>query len=166
MSVTDIVYKSKLLSQAYCLVSQLRTPGFRKEVERRAKLDLFDYKGIAQPLPKCYYEINTDNNCFGIGWSLRQYAGLKKSYCNALVEHGYFFGTYVQEVEKITFTKKLLTFGEVRKEHIEAVVNDKDIYPIGPYIHYAPDYYDEAKIAEEQKRLGNVTSIFQSFGNG
>lgn len=162
MSITNTIYSSKMLCWLYCKVSQLRYLGFKQEVERRSRLDLFDYKGIAKPLPKCYFEINTDNNCFGIGWSLRQYAGVKKSYCNALVEHGYFFGTYVQEVEKKTFTKNLLTFGDVRKAHIEAVVKDKDVYPIGPYIHYAPDYYDEERFAEEKKRLGRTLLVFFS----
>ena len=162
MSITNTIYSSKLLCWLYCKVSQLRYTGFKQEVERRSKLDLFDYKGIAQPLPKCYYEINTDNNCFGIGWSLRQYSGVKRNYCNALVEHGYFFGTYVQEVEKITFAKKLLTFGDVRKAHIEAVVKGKDVYSIGPYIHYAPDYYDDVRFAEEKKRLGKTLLVFFS----
>lgn len=158
----SFVYSSKILSLCYCLVSQLRYPSFKKEVERRSKLDIFNYQGIAQPLPKCYYEICTDNNCFGIGYSLREYIGSKKSYINALVEHGYFFGTYVQEVEKITFAKKLMTFSEVRKAHIEAVVKNKVVYPIGPYIHYAPDYYDEAKFAEVKKRLGRTLLVFFS----
>lgn len=162
MIISSTIYSSKPLCWLYCKVSQLRYLGFKNEVERRAKYDLFDYKGIAQPLPKCYYEINTDNNCFGIGWSLRQYAGSKRSYCNALVEHGYFFGTYVQEVEKITFTKKLLTFGDVRKNHIEAVVKDKEVYQIGPYVHYAPDYYDDVRFAEEKKRLGRTLLVFFS----
>lgn len=165
MNIYSIVYSSKMLCWLYCKVSQLRFPDFRKEVERRSKLDLFDYKEIAQPLPKCYYEINTDNNCYGIGWSLRQYAGSKRSYCNALVEHGYFFGTYVQEVEKITFTKKLLTFGDVRKNHIEAVVKDKKVYQIGPYIHYAPDYYDDVRFAEEKKHLGRTLLVFFSHSD-
>lgn len=162
MRVSDIVYKSKLLSRAYCIISQLRAPGFKTEVERRSKMNLFDYKGIARSLPKCYFEINTDNNCFGIGWSLRQYAGVKRNYCNALVEHGYFFGTYVQEVEKITFAKRVLTFGDVRKAHIEAVVNNKDVYPIGPYIHYAPDYYNEANLEKTKKKLGRTLLVFFS----
>ncbi len=162
MSVQNTIYGSKSLCWLYCKLSQIRYSDFKKEVERRAKLDLFDYKEIAQPLPKCYYEINTDNNCFGIGYSLRQYAGLNRNYCNALVEHGYFFGTYVQEMEKITFAKRLLTFGDVRKKHIEAVVNDKDVYPIGPYIHYAPDYYDETRFAEEKKKLGRTLLVFFS----
>ncbi|MDD3860861.1 MAG: hypothetical protein PHW83_11735 [Bacteroidales bacterium] len=140
----------------------MRYPGFKQEVERRAKLDLFDYKEIAQPLPKCYYEINTDNNCFGIGYSLRQYAGVKKEFCNAMVEHGYFFGTYVQEQEKITFAKRILTFGDVRKMHIEAVVKDKEVCQIGPYIHYAPDYYDESRLTKEKKRIGRTLLVFFS----
>lgn len=158
----SFVYKSKYLSQVYCLVSQLRAPGFKKEVERRAKLDLFDYNQIAQPLPKCYYEICTDNNCFGIGWSLRQYVGVKRSFCNALVEHGYFFGTYVSEQEKLTYAKKILTFGDVRKKHIEAIIKDKEVYPIGPYIHYAPEYYDEKHFAEEKAKLGKTLLVFFS----
>ena len=69
MSLASTIYKSKLLSALYCKVSQVRAPGFKKEVNRRATLDIFDYQGIAQPLPKCYHELLTDNNCFGIGWS-------------------------------------------------------------------------------------------------
>lgn len=158
----DFVYKNKFLCQLYCWASQIRYHGFKCEVERRAKLDIFDYKEIAQFLPKCYYEPLTDNNCFGIGWSIRQYVGSKKTYINALAEHGYFFGTYVQDMEKITYAHKLLTFGDVRKEHIEAVIKDKEICPIGPYVHYAPDYYDEKRFAEEKAKLGKTLLVFFS----
>ncbi len=150
------------MSLAYCWMSQVRYPSFKQEVERRAKLNLFDYKEIAQPLPKCYYEPCTDNNSFGIGWSIRHYVESNKKYINALVEHGYFFGTYVQDVEKITFAKKLLTFSDVRKTHIEAVVKEKEVYQIGPYVHYAPDYYDEARFDDEKKRLGRTLLVFFS----
>ena len=156
------VYSSKILSWIYCSISQLRNPGFKKEVERRAKLDIFDYKSIAQPLPKCYDEILTDNNNFGIGWSIRRFADSNKKSINCLVEHGYFFGTYVQELEKVTFANKLLTFGDVRKHHIEDVIKDKEVIPIGPYVHYAPDYYDEKKFAEVKKELGRTLLVFFS----
>ena len=162
MSLANNVYKSKFLSALYCKLSQLRNPGFEKEVERRAKLDIFDYKSIAQPLPKCYCELCTDNNCFGIGWSFRQYIGSNKKYINVLVEHGYFWGTYVQEMEKVTYAKKLLTFGDVRKKHIEALIDDKQVIPIGPYIYYAPDYYDEQRFLEEKEKLGKTLLVFFS----
>ena len=162
MGLQEVVYKSKNLSRLYCMVSQIRSMGFKNEIERRSRLNLFDYKQIAQPLPKCYYEILTDNNCFGIGWSLRQYAGSKKQYINALVEHGYFFGSYVQEMEKITYAKKILTFGNIRKSHIEDIIRNKDVYPIGPYVYYAPDYYDEERFLEEKKKLGKTLLVFFS----
>ena len=162
MKLSNTVYGSKLLSLLYCKISQFRASGYKEEVERRAKLDIFDYRGIAQPLPKCYYEPLTDNNCFGIGWSIRQYVGSKKSYINALAEHGYFFGTYVQEMEKISYAKKLITFSDVRKEHIEAVIKDKEVYPIGPYIHYAPDYYDDRKFVKVKNELGRTLLVFFS----
>lgn len=156
------IYSSKLLCRLYCKVSQLRFGGFKKEVERRANFGIFDYKNIAQPLPKCYFEPLTDNNCFGIGWCLRQYIGSKKDYINALVEHGYFWGSYVQEMEKVTYAKKLLTFGDVRKKHIEALVKDKQVIPIGPYIYYAPDYYDEHRFMKEKEKLGKTLLVFFS----
>lgn len=162
MSLQQTVYKSKFLSKLYCKFSQLRAAGFNEEVEKRAKLDIFDYKNVAQPLPKCYYEPLTDNNCFGIGWSLRQYIGSKKDYINSLVEHGYFWGAYVQEMEKVTYAKKILTFGDVRKDHIKSVIKDKEVIPIGPYIHYAPDYYDENRYSEEKIKLGKTLLVFFS----
>jgi len=162
MNISNIVYSSKLLSLLYCKLSQMRNSGFKKEVERRAKLDIFNYKEIAQPLPKCYYEPLTDNNCFGIGWCIRQYVGSKNKYIKAFAEHGYFFGTYVQEAEKITWAKKLLTFSDVRKQHIDAVVKGKEIIPIGPYIHYAPDYYDEKRFKEVKAKLGRTLLVFFS----
>lgn len=162
MSLSQIIYKSKPLSWLYCKLSQLRAPGFKSEVERRAKLDLFDYKEIAQPLPKCYYELLTDNNCFGIGWCIRHYIGSGKDYLDAMVEHGYFFGVYVSELEKATYAKKIFTFGDVRRNHIKAVIPEKEIYQIGPYIHYAPDYYDENKFSEVKKRLGRTLLVFFS----
>lgn len=162
MNVQQEVYKIKPLSWLYCRMSQLRYPYFKKEVERRAKLDILDYKEIAQPLPKCYYELLTDNNNFGIGWSIRHYMGSTKSYINALVEHGYFFGTYVQESEKNTFSNKLLTFGDVRKKHIEEVIKNKEVIPIGPYVHYAPDYYDENRFEQVKNELGRTLLVFFS----
>lgn len=162
MNIANIIYSNKNLSRLYCKISQLRFPNFEKEVERRAKLDIFDYKDIAQPLPKCYFELCTDNNCFGIGYCIRQYMGSKQRFIDALAEHGYFFGSYVQEMEKVSFTKKLLTFGDIRKKHIEAKVDGKDVICIGPYIHYAAPYYDHERFQKEKNKLGKMLLVFFS----
>jgi hypothetical protein len=131
-------------------------------VERRCSYDIFDYKRIAQPLPKYFEEIVTDNNCFGMGRVLRQYAGIKSSYINSIVEHGYFWGEYVPELEKITFAKQILTFGDIRKQQIETQIKNKKIIPIGPYIHYAPYFYNEDKTKELKKKFGKTLLVFFS----
>lgn len=160
--MNDIVYKSKLLSTIACAVTRMINKGFLQEVEYRGNLDIFDYKGIAKPLPKYFEEILTDNNCFGMGRTLRKYAGIKTNHINSIIEHGYFFGEYVPIQEQITFAKQILTFGDIRKTHLEAKIKDKRITPIGPYIHYAPLFYDKEEYDRLKEMLGKVLLVFFS----
>jgi len=160
--MNESIYSSKTLSYFACLLTRILHPDYQKEVKKRGELDLFDYKGVANPLPKYFEEILTDNNCFGMGRALRQYANIKANYINSFVEHGYFFGDYVQQMEKITFAKQILTFGEIRKKHIEKQINDKKIIPIGPYIHYASYFCNEEEMANLKKKLGRTLLVFFS----
>lgn len=158
----DTIYSSKLLSSVACWATRLLHRDFPREIEKRSKLNLFDYKGIAQPLPKYYQEILTDNNSFGIGYWLRKYSNINANHINSFVEHGYFWGEYASTQEQQTFAKQILTFGEVRKKHIEAKIKDKTVIPIGPYIHYASDFYDKEKTAQLKDKLGRVLLVFFS----
>ena len=158
--LVKVINSSKILSSLFCLILRIKNRYYVKEVSQRASADIFDYHSIARPLPKYYSEILTDNNCFGIGYSLRQYAGIRKSYCDALIEHGYFFGDYVSDQEKITFAKQILTFGDIRVQHLREKAGIDNAVAIGPYIHYAKPYYDEVKMLEEKKRLGKVLLVF------
>ena len=160
--MNDIIYKSRFLSALACFITRVRYRNFNKEVEKRASCDIFDYKRIAQPLPKYFEEILTDNNCFGMGRNLRIYSGVKNHYITSFVEHGYFFGKYVPRQETITFAKQILTFGDIRKETLESQVKNKRIIPIGPYIHYAPLFYNEVKMTELKKKLGRTLLVFFS----
>ena len=160
--MNDIIYKSRFLSTLACFFTRVRYQNFNKEVEYRVSCDIFDYKRIAQPLPKHFEEILTDNNCFGMGRNLRIYSGIKNHFITSFVEHGYFFGKYVPKQEKITFAKQILTFGDIRKKTLENQVKNKKIIPIGPYIHYAPFLYNEVKMAELKKRLGKTLLVFFS----
>lgn len=158
--IINIIYSSKLLSSLFCFILRIKNKDSVKEINYRSKLNLFDYKNIAQPLSKYYQEILTDNNCFGIGYNLRQYAGVNRSYCNALIEHGYFFGDYISDQEKITFAKRILTFGDMRIKHLRENAGIENAIPIGPYIHYAQPYYDERRMKEEKELLGRVLLVF------
>ncbi|AVM52294.1 hypothetical protein [Bacteroides zoogleoformans] len=123
---------------------------------------MFDYKQLSKPLPKYFNEIITDNNCFGIGYSIRKYCSWKKSYIKALVEHGYFFGSYVSSQETMTFANTILTFGEVRVKHIQNHIEKKKAIPIGPYIHYANQYLTELEFGNIKKMLGRTLLVFFS----
>lgn len=160
--MNDIIYKSRFLSTLACFLTRVRYRNFNKVVENRASCDIFDYKRIAQPLPKYFEEILTDNNCFGMGRALRQYAGVKTRYLSSIIEHGYFWGEYVPHQEKITFARQILTFGDIRKKHIEAQIKDKIVVPIGPYIHYTSVFYNEEEMARLKKKLGRVLLVFFS----
>lgn len=160
MTFTQIIYKNKFLCYLYCFVSRIKYHSFFREVGFRSKLDIFDYKNIAKPLPKCYREICTDNNCFGIGYSLRKYAGYQKSYVNGWIEHGYFFADVISSLAAISFTNNVITFGNHREEVNKMLLPQKKCYKIGPYVHYAEDYITEDKFIELKKELGRVLLVF------
>lgn len=158
--MAEFVYKSKLLCDLYCKWSRISNQGFKKEVLRRSGLDLFDYKGISQPLPKVYYEICTDNNCFGIGYSIRQYAGYNKPYINGWIEHGYFYADAISDLAAISFTNNILTFGSHRESVNHKLLPQKSCFKIGPYVHYAKDYVSEDVFIQIKKKLGRVLLVF------
>ena len=158
--MAEFVYKSKLLCDLYCRWSRISNRGFKKEILRRKKMDLFDYKGVSQPLPKVYYEICTDNNCFGIGHSIRQYAGYKKPFINGWIEHGYFYADAISNLAAISFTNNILTFGNHREWVNHKLLPQKTCFKIGPYVHYAQDYVSEEKFLQIKKKLGKVLLVF------
>lgn len=158
--MAEFVYKSKLLCDLYCKWSRVSHLGFKNEVLRRNALDIFDYKGISQPLPKVYYEICTDNNCFGIGYSIRQYAGYKKPFINGWIEHGYFYADAISDLAGISFTNNILTFGGHRELVNNKLLPQKKCFKIGPYVHYANDYVNEDEFIKIKKKLGKVLLVF------
>lgn len=164
MNISNFVLSSKFLSKLACFVYRSKSSGYDELMDKRKNLDIFDYPNIAKPLPKHYDEICADNNCFGIGYSIRQYAGWKKKYMNQFVEHGYFFGSYVSLQEIHSFSKTILTFGDVRKKHIESQMN-KTAIPIGPYICYAAPYYNKEQFEAAKKGLGRTLLVFFSHAS-
>ena len=158
--MAEFVYKSRLLCDLYCRWSRLSNPGFTNEVLRRRALNIFDYKGISQPLPKVYNEICTDNNCFGIGYSIRQYAEYDKPYIKGWIEHGYFYADTISDLAAISFTNNIITFGSHREHINNILLPQKRCFKIGPYVHYAKDYVSEEEYEQMKKSLGKVLLVF------
>lgn len=160
MNIKQLFYKLKPLTQTVCFATRLLHPHFSKEIEKRRRLDLFDYVNTGCPLPKCFNELCTDNENFGIGFSIRKYASYNKPYINAWIEHGYFWADEVSELAAMSFANSIFTFGQHRVDVNHAKISQKTVYAIGPYIHYADDYLDYDDFSALKDRLGRTLLVY------
>lgn len=156
---------NKLLFTFVCFLFRIfNKKRFFLEVDKRKRYSIFNYKEIAKPLP--YYPYNTivDNNIYGLSFVLNKYIGVNafKS-INYFFEHGYFFGNYVSRNSNIYNNKGVITFGNRRKLTIQSSnISVKNIYPIGPFIHYAYPILDETSIEKIKNKLKKTLLVFPS----
>ena len=136
---------------------------FDRIIEERKLLSVFNYVELAESIPYAPREIVIDNNLYGIAHALKKYANLdvKKS-LNGYIEHGIFFGNLVREDEKIYPLKNVITYGAMRVKHLKASGINKDILPIGPFIHYAVPLLEGEEFYKLKKELGRVLLVFPS----
>lgn len=127
----------------------------------RTGADLVDWRATMGFSFECSREVYRGNTFYGIGRSLRDYAGAHTS-VKACVEHGVYFGNYTnpQELEG-SGLPCLLTFGTSRLAHVRAVSNTP-VGLIGPYIAYASDYLTDEKLRELRANLGRVMLVYPS----
>ena len=122
--------------------------------------ELFDYKKIIGG--KRYFYCNDlyyGNALYGQSVILKQYSSFQ-SKINACIEHGVYFGDYVNCDEAIdSGLKGLITFGDKRIEHLHRVAK-VPIIPIGPYIHYAKPMLSSADIDKIKKKNGKTLLVF------
>lgn len=92
---------------------------------------------------------------------MQQYAGFDST-AKAAIEHGVYFGNYVNDAELDgSGLPCLITFGPSRVSHISAVSN-VPIAAVGPYIAYAPDYLSPEDQVSLKSSLGKVLLVFPS----
>lgn len=120
------------------------------------KLGIFNYKSLSENLENYTFQIYTGNNTYGILKTLENYSyyrGISK----VAIEHGFYTRDYVyfQELEY----KKLITFSQQRVEIISKYRKDIAV-AIGPYIHYAQNYYNNFELEKIKKNLGRTLLVF------
>lgn len=136
---------------------------FKKEIEIRRQTSLFDYSKLVEPLPYMPTELVIDNNLYGIAFALKKYAGIDTNKSlDAYIEHGIFFGNLVREDQKIWKVSQTITFSHVREKHLLDSNIDKEIVPIGPFIHYAESLLNEFDFDAIKRALGRVLLVFPS----
>lgn len=142
------------LYNAYYYTKNSKT--FWKEINRRKKLSVFDYKELVKSIPFCPIETIKDSNYYGQAYTLKQYAGVNKFEWS--IEHGLYYDDYVPLAARCKTTKRIMTFSSIRIKGLEDI--HKPIVAIGPYIHYAKCVMSDEEINLLKKKLGKTLLFF------
>lgn len=148
---------SRVLLKAYNLYFKLiNSNKFWQEINKRKKMNLFDYENLAKPIPFCPIEEIKDSNYYGHIHALKEYSGLSEIAWS--IEHGLYYGNYIPLASKCKTIKKILTFSDNRANVLSSL--KKPITIIGPYVHYATPLLDESEIALLKTQLGKTLLFF------
>lgn len=134
---------------------------YKKEIEKRSGLNLFDYSSLATPLPYYPNDKVTDNNYYGISNALKEYMHYKGD-LDAYIEHGVFLGSVIPKNERLWKISRIITFSENRKKFLLQGGIGLPIIKIGPYIHYAKDFLNEEELKHTKAKIGRTLLVFPS----
>jgi hypothetical protein len=156
--IKKIISKSKTFSHLSLLILRLINKKSEKEMERRKRVSLFDYKTLAKPF-KVYPKFNImENNIYGTGKIL---GNGKLNVNDTLIEHGLILGALVQKHNLYSYASNIVTFSDYRRDFIKKL-SKKNIVCIGPYISYVDLILDECTLSKLKENLGRVLLVFPS----
>lgn len=158
-SIIKSPYKKKKIRRWINLMKIIERYRFNKRIKKLSSSRIFDINNLTQDLELYSTELYPTNNFYGIANNLKKYSGYNEP-INACIEHGVYFGGFVNDSETINSgLSAIITFGSKRYEHIKKVT-DKRVIKIGPYIHYADQYYSEEEIKNIKRKLGANLLVF------
>lgn len=158
--IKRLIIRYPLLSRAMHRYYRLKGQGkAHKASEERKHLSPLNYKALSKEIPFDPEEVVIDNNLYGYAHHLKKFAGINQD-LRGYMEHGLFWGGIVHEDEKYWHYKRIITLSKKRKGEIESQLPQKKAIPVGPYIHYAEDLFDESDFARLKKELGKVLLVF------
>lgn len=126
--------------------------------ENRKKYEVWNYKEISEDLKMYLEDTSPDGLLYGTLHWIKVYAGIK-NHVNMYVEHGLYFGNLVRDNSINSIYKGTITFSEHRATIVKDKT-DKKISAVGPYIHYAQDYYSNDKINRIKNENGKTLLFF------
>lgn len=132
---------------------------YQTEISKRSNMGIFDFQLTMLDLPYYPVEKIRDTNMFGHIRAIKKYSDIK-NIPNILLEHGLMYGSFVNDYYSYGTIRSILTFSNHRANNIRRKIGDKDIIPIGPYIHYATPFYSDNQFAELKRQLGKTLVVF------
>ena len=160
-TITNLILNNSLAGKTAIIALNARNYGgnkYEEECSRRAQLDLWDCQKLSTEMKPFYSDLTPNSSYYGIMHHIKKYASID-GFCNWNVEHGLYLGEYVEKESMGKAMKGTITFSDKRKRHLESMVRSK-VVTIGPYIHYADDYYSEDKYKTIKAQLGRVLLAF------
>lgn len=99
-----------------------------------------------------------ENTMYGYAEELLNYAGLsyKDIFYLPLLEHGISVPDFFQSSMKHPYIFECRYKEKLWNENSKGV----HCYYVGPYIHYAKDYYEKAELNKEKEKLGKTVLVF------
>lgn len=154
-----IVGNKLVLNQVNFFIRKKNENRYFNRIKNCSSKGLFDVLGVAAEFPIYPVDFVFDNQLYGLGRNFKMYAKTKKP-ISTYIEHGLFFGDHVQFDEFDYFSNKIITFSDVRKNHLINLGCKKEIVPIGPYIKYSEPFLENEKFDILKRELGNVLLVF------
>lgn len=135
---------------------------YDREISRRSKMDLSDIIPLSKDInmfSPFTQEIHPVNDWYGHAKNFKNYMSLPQNYRFKFVnEHGVFLTEQVAQSELETDLPSFVTYSDYRVDVLKKY--KKNVFKIGPFIHYAPHFFTKEKITYEKKRLGKNILIF------
>jgi len=155
--INRIKVKSKLFNKLNSWKNRSRTKVVEDLSIRRRKYSIFNFEEISEFIPSNYRFIVPENNLYGHGYQLQKFfRTLDLTNCG--IEHGFIFGSLVQDFHLNSWTENIITFSDYRKEFIENQTN-KGVICVGPYIHYADYLLSDLELEDVKSKLGKVLLV-------
>lgn len=136
---------------------------FLRRIEENRQTDIFNFELISSTIPYYPTELVIDNNFYGLGYVFKKYAGIdvNKS-LSAYIEHGLFLGDFVKPDQYLWNMHSVITLGNQRVKTLQNAKVNKQILPVGPYIHYANSLLDESEMIKLKSVLKRTLLVFPS----
>lgn len=166
-----VVDRSSLLRTLFTYYKCSQSREFLNEINRRAKLSIFDYKELGKELHEYPCFFIPDCNYYGLYHNLLVYSGLQPEHLTVFqkhyfyIEHGLVLGSYVN-CYNIGKAKLVTTISPVRQKIIDSTIEGVHSHVIGPYIHYCESLLTIAEIAAKKLDLGKVLLVIPSHSIG
>lgn len=135
---------------------------YNYEINKRSKLDIFDYLALSQPMRRFSKEY-AYNDYYGNDRAVKNYLNMPYSQrLEAIIEHGggMSMGFFEDEEHPRWDNTIIYTYGVKRKKFLKETFPWEIVHNIGPFIKYAQGIYLPEEWNRIKQRYGKILLVF------